>query len=82
MSDANPNRCPFFCPTCQSPMSDATDVESYKRIGACNRCETYIYYLNRDKWKAGWRPGINEARAYLSARGVYLLDQSENNGKF
>lgn len=63
-------------------MSTAADVESYGRIKACNLCETYIYYINLDEWKAGWRPDVAEARAYLCARGVHLLDQSENNGKF
>jgi len=80
MADRNPNKKPFFCPVCSSPMASSIEIESYDRVGACSLCETYIYYLEREKWESGWRPSESEARAYLLARGVTLLDQSEKDG--
>jgi len=81
MSDRNPDKKPFFCPVCESPMGSSIAIEAYKRVGACDLCETYFYYLEREKWEEGWRPSVRDARAYLSKRGVNLLDIPESDDK-
>jgi hypothetical protein len=66
-------KTPFFCPVCKSPIKNSVSVNSYQKIGACELCETYIYYLNKDKWEAGWRPLEREARKMLLDRGLPIL---------
>ena len=69
------NRIPFFCPVCHSPMRSSLDAAAYERIKVCSACEVYLYDVNREIWKNGWRPSVDEARIYLYARGLPLIDK-------
>ena len=48
------------CPVCEILIRDRTDVVSYKKYGCCSICELEIVYLNKEKWKNGWRPPVRE----------------------
>lgn len=78
MSLTNKDRVPFFCPVCHSPQSTSLAADSYRRVQACDLCETYIYYLNKEKWNEGWRPSVREARRYLWQRNVSIYIPQED----
>jgi hypothetical protein len=69
----NKQKISFFCPVCSSPMSSNVSIEAYKICGACDLCETYIYYINKQKWDLGWRPTQKEAREYLKNKGIKII---------
>jgi hypothetical protein len=66
------DKIPFFCPVCESPINNNIAADSFKRVKCCDICETFIYYINKEKWDAGWRPSVLEARTYLSSKGISL----------
>ena len=66
-------KIPFFCPVCSSPIKNQNAVNCFKKIGACEMCESFIYYINKEKWDNGWRPTQREARIYLRDRGLPLI---------
>lgn len=72
------HKIPFFCPICSSPIRNQSSVNSFKKIGACEMCESFIYYPNKDKWESGWRPTQREARIYLKDRGLPMIIEETN----
>jgi hypothetical protein len=75
--EKNNNKAPYFCPVCHSPMGSSLAVAAYRRVQACDMCEDYIYFPNKEKWDSGWRPQVKEARAYLHRGSIFMIDQPE-----
>ena len=50
----------FECPVCGYLFRDDKDFESYHDKNACTFCVDTYYYINADRWNAGWRPDRKE----------------------
>ena len=35
------------------------DIQSFKSVECCEKCELMYYYPNSEKWKKGWRPNLS-----------------------
>ena len=53
---------PITCPVCNFVLKDDEDVMSVKKDAACTECTVTFKYMNFERWSAGWRPSIDEAR--------------------
>tara|TARA_A100000164_G_C21927299_1_gene783776 strand:+ start:1564 stop:1848 length:285 start_codon:yes stop_codon:yes gene_type:complete len=51
---------PLDCPVCELLLSDKKDVISYKQNKCCKSCSDVFFYPNKEKWKKGWRPSLDE----------------------
>ena len=51
------------CPVCNYALRDKNDFLEIKRFGCCTDCTWKFMYPNIEKWKLGWRPSKEEARA-------------------
>ena len=51
---------PLFCPVCYVSMSDYEDFKAYKMWSSCMTCAEKWAWPNKEKWKKGWRPQIDE----------------------
>lgn len=69
----NDDLCPFFCPVCQFPITSMEDVFSYNENQCCNDCSTYWVYLDKEKWKNGWRPSLEEVEKVTSVKKIKNL---------
>jgi len=49
---------PLSCPSCNSLFYTVEDIEMYKKEKVCEECYLRYYYINKEKWKKGWRPNI------------------------
>jgi hypothetical protein len=63
---------PFHCPTCEYPMKQAQDAQSYREYGCCHMCELYWARSNipvpEDKTNERWI-------AYMQRRHQVFLPQ-------
>ena len=56
---------PLVCPVCNFVLRDDEDVRSVKREDACSECTINFKHIHLNRWKDGWRPSIEEARAKM-----------------
>jgi hypothetical protein len=54
----NAETIPVDCPVCKIMLVTVEDIQSFKRVECCEKCELIHYYPNREKWKKGWRPNL------------------------
>lgn len=61
---------PFFCPTCEYPMKQAEDAESYRNHTCCHMCELNWASSNEtpDKSSERWK-------LYMERRHLVFLPQ-------
>mgnify|MGYP001370038576 CR=1 FL=1 len=55
----NVETIPVDCPVCKIMLITVEDIQSFKRVECCEKCELMYYYPNREKWKKGWRPNLS-----------------------
>lgn len=53
---------PLFCPICDGIMNSNYDDDSFVQFKCCDNCASYWAYPNKEKWKEGWRPSVEEVR--------------------
>ena len=61
-------RIPLECPVCHILMSSFEDIVSYQESTCCTSCNEAWVFLNKEKWKAGWRPSESELNKYINER--------------
>ena len=55
-------KTPLFCPVCMQAMSDPNDPGQFHVHGCCDECAVNFAEVERERWAAGWRPTVDEAR--------------------
>ena len=48
--------CSPYCISCENIISTIEDADIVKKQGVCETCYITYYYVNKEKWKSGWRP--------------------------
>ena len=48
--------CPLSCNSCGTAISSIEDVNMMKKEKVCEDCYITHYFVNKEKWKDGWRP--------------------------
>lgn len=48
--------CPLSCNGCGNAISSIEDVNMMKKEKVCENCYITYFFINKEKWKDGWRP--------------------------
>ena len=62
------DRIPLECPVCSYLLQDQRDVNNYRIYQCCNECALIWAEANRDQWKEGWRPALEDIEIQLAKR--------------
>ena len=62
---------PFFCPICETVMSNSIDIEAYDRVNCCRACENDFAETNLKAWSCPLKQSDADERsnARVSSRG-------------
>ena len=73
---------PISCPVCKTMLRGIEDVREMNKLGACQECCNRWAYTNYEKWKAGWRPSVEDIELELINRknnSIFQMSLDENN---
>ncbi len=56
----------FDCPVCKLVLTGLEDVESMENYGACQDCQQFFYWPNKERWNRGWRPKKEQVHEKLN----------------
>lgn len=59
---------PIFCPICEFIMNSVYDEDTWKKFECCDACANDWVYSDKEKWKNGWRPDIEQIRSKSEKR--------------
>lgn len=71
---------PLFCPVCEIIMKTIYDDESYQKFECCDRCASTWAYPHKEKWKAGWRPSMDEISNKFGEHNIYSEESAKCPG--
>ena len=66
---------PFFCPICDTVMSNSIDNEAHDRVGCCRACENDFAETNLKAWNDGVRPTLREVEIKKQERNSLLMNR-------
>ena len=62
------DKIPLFCDVCGFVFSNKEDEKSQREFGCCSICADTWAYSNKEKWKDGWRPSVEQLETLVQKR--------------
>jgi hypothetical protein len=59
---------PLSCPVCQTLMRSKDDESAWESFSCCHKCSLAWAASQKEKWKNGWRPTIEQIDDELKMR--------------